>query len=119
MKSLYKKHKPSIMYILIIFLVSFIFTILQYVGVSYNLLINIEYIINFILVFIYSYISSTNTNKKGYKIGIEAWFKIIIILSIINIITLSGFSIKTLIYYLILLIISILGGIIGKNKRSK
>lgn len=119
MKSFYKKNNLSIKYMLLIILISFLFTTLEYFGANYNFLIKTEYVISFIFVFIYSYINTNNSSLKGYKIGIKSWIKIIIILSIINIITLSGLSAKTLFYYIVLLIISLLGGIIGKNKRSK
>ena len=98
---------------------SFIFTVLEYLGVSFHVLSVILLIINFILSFLYSYKNALKTPKNGYKSGIVSSIKLWIIFIFLNIIMLNKSSFKSFIYYLIILLICIIGGITGKNKQKK
>lgn len=118
MKNFINKYKISISYITLLFIISFIFTVLEYLGLPYKLSTTIEWLINIILVFIYAYINGTKSNLKGYLSGFRSAVKIWLILLILNLITFNNFTFKFLAYYLIIMFISIIGGIIGKNKNS-
>ena len=118
MKNSIKKYKLSIGYILSILIISVIFSIFEYVGLPYTVLTTLEAILNLILVFIYSYINSSKSCLNGYKSGFRSGVKIWLILLILNIITFNDFTFKYLIYYLIIMFISITAGIISKNKNS-
>ena len=94
-----------------------IITILNYFNiVSGNLLKIIELLIPIISIFIGSYILGKNSNNKGYIEGLKYGSIWIILFLIINIIF-NNFTYLSLVYYLLLLVISILASIIGINKR--
>ncbi|MBR5662710.1 MAG: DUF3792 family protein [Bacilli bacterium] len=118
MKNFIKNNKLLLKYLIVIFILSFIFTILEYMGVSYTALTTILLILNVILSFIYSFKNGKNTKLNGYKSGIISASKLWIMFIILNIITLNKFTFKSLIYYLIIMSICIIGGIIGKNKQK-
>lgn len=119
MKRFFNRFKLNIIYIVALLILSLIFTLLEFIGVNYRLCITAFNITNFMLIFTYSYINGKKANINGYKCGIKSGIKIIIMLMLINLITLSGISIKTIFYYLLIIVISILSGIIGKNKQKK
>ena len=118
LKSFLKKNKLIEVYLGLIIILSFLFTILEYINISYSILSNILFILNFILAFIYSYKSSLKTPLNGYKSGFRSGVKICIMFFIINFITLNKFSLKTLVYYIMIMLISITSGIFGKNKQK-
>ena len=118
MKNFIKQNKLLLIYLSIIFILSFIFTILEYIGVSYTRLTTILLTLNVVLSFIYSFKNGKNTKLNGYKSGIISGTKLCIMFIILNIITLNKFSFKSLIYYLIIISICIIGGIMGKNRQK-
>ena len=75
-------------------------------------------IINFIFIFIYAYKNARKSNKKGYITGINSSIKLWIITIIINIILLNSIHLKTILYFLMILIICMLSSIIEKNKQK-
>lgn len=118
MKSFIKKNNILLKYLVSIIGLSLIFTCLEYIGISYNILTIILLIINFALAFIYSYKNALKSDLNGYKSGFRSGVKIWLILLILNLITLNKFSFKTLLYYFIIMLICIISGIIGKNKQK-
>ena len=68
--------------------------------------------------FITSFFLGTKTNNKGYLEGIKQSLILIVIFLIPTILT-SNFNLKVFIYYLIILITSSLGSMIGINKKKK
>ena len=118
MKNLINKNKLLFIYIISIFIISLMFSILEYIGVSYNFLKTLIIILNLIMVSIYAYKNSSSNNLQGYKSGFRSGVKMCLTLLIINIITFNSFSFKTLIYYLIIILISIISAIICKNKQK-
>ena len=118
MKNIVKKNKLLIIYLFSIFLISLIFSILEYIGVSYNLLKTLTIIINLIIVSLYAFKNSSSSNLSGYKSGFRSGVKMCFTLLFINVITLNSFTFKTLIYYLIIMITCIISAIICKNKQK-
>lgn len=118
MKSFIKNNKILAVYLICIIVFSFVFTILEFAGISYDFLTKVLLIINLILSFFYSYKNSIRSNLNGYKSGFRSAIKIWLMLLILNLITLNSFSFKTLIYYFIIMLICIIGGIIGKNRQK-
>ena len=99
----------------------FLFTILNYFNIFNDKVINFIKIILPIGVFIFGgWYLAKNTNKRGITEGLKIGS---IILGVFLLISLLGISSKfqwqNLIYYLILLISSITGGIIAKQKKDK
>ena len=118
MKKYFCRFKQEMMYIIGIIVLNFLFTLLEFIGINYQLCSISINTINFILIFVYALSKGKKTNIIGYKSGIKSGIKIIFILSTINLITLSGFSFKTIFYYLLIIVITMFGGIIGKNKKN-
>jgi len=119
MKNLFNKYKLILIYIIILLFLSFISTILELAGINYTICTSLLSIINYILIFMYSYIAAKKVNIKGYISGLKSALKILIVLLIMNLVTLNNFNFKTVVYYLIIIIIGLLGGIIGKNSQKK
>ena len=117
MKKYYIKFKPGIIYILSLITISLILTLFEYIGVSYTICTLLLNLSNFILVFNYAYMDAKKVSLKGYKSGIKSTVKIWVILLLINILTIHLLSIKTVLFYFIILVIAIFGGIISKNKK--
>ena len=112
----------SLLISIVLFLVfTLIVTILNY----FNLLsingINISKIIIPVLsILIGSFYLGTTVKNKGWLEGIKLSIIIILILLITNLLILkNGFEIKNLIYYLIILVSSMVGSMIGINKKKK
>lgn len=81
-------------------------------------------IINFIIINIHSFIlgykTGLQTNKKGYIEGIKTGLKIIITIYILGIITFSfKITLKRILYFLLIILTSTLGSIIGINKKRQ
>lgn len=68
-------------------------------------------------VFIGSFLIGKTSNQKGYIEGLKYGIIWIISLLIINLIT-KNFTITSIIYYIILILISIFAGVLGINKKK-
>ena len=99
------------------FLISLLFfTLLCYLNILKGKGITI---INLIVPIISIFAGSFNFCKKhGWLEGLIYGFIILIIILLTNIFIYKGFIPRTLIYYLILLFSSMLGGMIGINKKK-
>lgn len=117
-KRIIKKNKIILTYFVSILILSLIFTFLEFIGLPYHELTIILLIINILLTFIFSYKNGTKESTRGYKSGIKSGLKIIFILIALNILTLNTFNFKTIIYYTLLILFSIIAGILGKNKQK-
>lgn len=114
--------KKYLFSILITF-ISIIFTLLFTTTLYYFNLINhttyniLKIILLLLSLFINSFILGKKSTKKGYLEGIKLSLPIIIFSLIISLIT-KKFKLTILIYYLIILITSIFGSIVGINKKN-
>mgnify|MGYP003316089213 CR=1 FL=1 len=110
---------------LLISIISFIIlltinTLFIYLNIFKGNIITITNIIIPILsIFIGSFILGNNISKKGWLEGLKLGILYIIFYTIINLIIYNNFNIKLLLYYSILVIGSILGGMIGITKKRK
>lgn len=100
----------TILYIIIISILNYL-EILNY---------SITSILNMLLgVFIFFYISfkiSRKKQKKGYLWGLKIGLILLTIFFLLSLILQNNFSLKTIIYYLILLLTSVSAGMLGINK---
>ena len=114
-----KKLSKSLLYVFIPMLILlFIITLLNYFGImSYKVLNMSKYIILFIFILIGSYKFGYKNKNKGLIEGIKFGLLIILIFILLSLLFKGSFSIKNIIYYGIILTTSILGSIIGKNKK--
>lgn len=109
----------SILYIIVFILgLTFIFTLLNYIGLLNNTTINIiKIIIPVISMFIGGFTIGKKTGKKGWLEGLKLSLIFLVILTLFNYLGLnSNLSLKVGIYYLILVISTMFGSIIGVNK---
>lgn len=95
-----------------------ILTIFNYFNIlSSNIIKIIELFIPLISIFIGSYKIGKLSNKKGYIEGLKYSGVWIIIFLIFNLIT-NNISIIGIVYLLLLIIISVLGSILGINRKK-
>ena len=96
-------------------ILTFIMTILNYVGfIKYNAVNLIQIFIIFCSIFIGSFYIGKNSIKKGWLEGIKFGIIFLFILIIFNYLGFNiKFQVKNLLYYLILITSSILGSIVG------
>ena len=108
------------LFILIELFISFILGLFNLIGVSSYITSLISFLINISLFFTLSFIKGKSTNKKGIICGLINGLMLILTLFIITLILfIKQICLTTLLYYLILLSSSIIGGILGKNTQTK
>ena len=105
-------------FILLEVLFSFVMGLFNLLGMNSSLSKIILLIVNLIIFFIFGFTKGKITNKKGFIEGALTGLILILILFIISLIFFhSNISWATLIYYLALIFISMIGSTIGKNKK--
>lgn len=115
-----KKYLKSYIYTFsIIIITTIIITILNYFGIlSGNFNNVIKLLTNITSLFIGAFIIGKNSLKKGYLEGLKYGLIFIIFIFLINIIFIRYLKFKLIIYYLILLVTSILGSMFGINFKK-
>ena len=115
-----KKYLISYAYTLGIIIVgTFIVTLFNYLNLlSSNVANTLILIIVIVSLFIGSFLLGKKSNKKGYLEGIKYSVIFILFLVIINLIFIKVFEIKSLIYFLIIIISSTFGSMLGINKKG-
>lgn len=117
-----KKYIVPFLYSLSIILISaFLVSIFNYFNIISDKINSILlYIISIISIFIGSYKFTNSIKKRGIICGL-IYFGIWFLISIIFMLLIFKANIKAnyFVYYTVLLISSILGGIIGKNKKTE
>lgn len=100
-------------------LLTFIFSLLNLIGVNETITNLLIFIFNILAFFFFGIKSGKNANSKGYIAGLKMSGLFLILLLIINIFsTRQFFAISTILYYFILVLAGILGGMIGINKKE-
>lgn len=100
-------------------MITFIVSLLNLFGINSGISAIIMLICNLLIFFILNYLNAFKLKKKGFLEGMLLGFIFIILMFIIKIILFdNSFSISSFIYYLILFITSILGGMFGVNKKN-
>lgn len=112
-----KKLCISLIYIITILLVlTLILTLFNYFNIINNTSI-FKILIPIISTFIGGLVIGVKSNKKGFIEGIKLGIIFVLMLLILNIV-LSKFSLKSLLYYLILITTTSLGSMIGINIKK-
>lgn len=113
-----KKYSLRLLYTVISILIFLLIVTVFYYNniVSNNFYKFIKLFIILISIFTNSFLLGKDASKKGYFEGIKFGGIIIIFLLIITILT-SKFQIKLFVYYFMIMMVSILGSIIGINKK--
>lgn len=114
-----KKYLISYAYTLgIIILSTFIITLLNYFNLlSSNVANTLILIIVIASIFIGSFLLGKKSNKKGYLEGIKYSVVFIFLLIVINLLFVKVFEIKSLVYFLIIVVSSTFGSMLGINKK--
>lgn len=111
--------KPLLYSFGILLVLTFIITLLNYIGIISGLPLKIiKIIIPIISYFIPGFMIGKNSDKKGWLSGIEIGLIITSILLIINVLFKTETSIMLILFYIGLIIISILGSMLGINKKK-
>ena len=116
------KYLKTILFELIILIsLTLVSTILYYFNIINSSFNNIFKIITFIITFLISGIYiGRKSNKKYYIEGLKISVINVIVFLLLSIIFRNNFNIKQVIYYIILILITVLGSIIGGNiKKNK
>ena len=114
-----KYSKYAFIFITIELMISFIASLLNLLGVNSGITSIVLLVSNGILFFILAFLNGKTSKSKGYLSGLVLSIIFILIMFIINSL-LFGLNIKlgTIIYYIILIMISIFAGSIGINKKK-
>jgi len=109
----------SFIYIICFLLgLTFISTLFNYINLFGNTFINVlKVIIPIISLFVGGFVIGKRTGKKGWLEGLKLSLIFLAFLTIFNYLALdSSISLKTVIYYIILVIAATFGSMIGVNK---
>lgn len=114
-----KKYLISYAYTLGIIVVgTFIITLLNYFNLlSSNIANTLILILVIASILVGSFLLGKKSNKKGYLEGIKYSTILILLLFIINLLFIKVFEIKSLVYFLIIIVSSTFGSMIGINKK--
>ncbi len=108
------------LFFIFIIVISFFTTLINLTSINSIILTKISIILTSLSFFIISTIASKKSPEKGYILGIKLGLLMVLILIIVNLIFFrSKINIDRIIYYIILIISSILGGSFGKNIKRK
>lgn len=117
MNTFFKYIKSLIIFLSSIIIIPFLLTLFNLMKLETNKIIII--ILGAILMFIIGIITGKNTNSKGYLKGLLVSVVCIFILVILSLIFKFSLNINSLIYYIILVISTIFGSMLGINKKKK
>ena len=117
MNTFFKYIKSLIIFLSSIIIIPFLLTLFNLMKLETNKIIII--ILGAIIMFIIGIITGKNTNNKGYLKGLLVSVVCIFILVILSLIFKFTLNINSLIYYIILVISTIFGSMIGINKKKK
>ena len=108
------------LFFIFIIVISFFTALINLTSINSIILTKISIILTSLSFFIISTIASKKSPEKGYILGIKLGLLMVLILIIVNLIFFrSKINIDRIIYYIILIISSILGGSFGKNIKRK
>ena len=107
-------------YTLFLITIVFITSLLNLIGVNSTITNLLIFIFNISLFFIFGLKNGKKASNKGYLAGLKVGGLFLLVLIIISLFTSKNiFSLSTLIYYLVLILASTLGGSLGINKKSE
>lgn len=116
-----KRYGKRLIFTMISIIISlFIVSLLYYFNlISPNINKILKIIIILVNIFISSFILGKSTTSKGYLEGIKLALILIPTFILTSLITSSPLKLKVLIYYIIIFITSILGSMIGINRKKE
>jgi len=114
-----KKFKKYFIFISIIILF-YLFISLLYLfsNISYNVISSVILIFNLLFFLILGFMIAKNSKTKGIIIGLKTSSIIIIILLALTLLFKNSFSVKNIIYYLLVILSTLFGSITSKNIKK-
>lgn len=106
-------------FLIIELMITFIISLLNLIEINSGITTIIMFVCNLILFFILNFFNAFKLKKKGFLEGILLGLIFIFLMFLIKLILFdNNITISTAIYYLILFVTSIAGGMFGVNKKS-
>ena len=116
-----KIYLKDIMYVFLSIIIGmFILTFFNYFNIISDKTMNVLKLVLMLLVFVFcGFYLSKRSKKRGYLEGIKIGIFLCLFFILVTILGFnSSFEFRNIIYYLILIIASMTGGIIGKQSRN-
>ena len=108
------------LFFIFIIVIAVITSLINLTGIKSVTISKLSVILTAISFFIIAVLASHKTKERGITLGLKLGLSFVILLILINLIVFrSPFNIDRLIYYIILIASSILGGSFGKNIKFK
>ena len=108
------------LFFIFIIVIAVITALINLTGIKSVTISKLSVILTAISFFVIAVLASHKTKERGIILGLKLGLSFIILLILINLMVFkSPFNIDRLIYYLILLASSLLGGSLGKNIKLK
>ena len=116
-----KYFKELLFFFISLLIILIITTLIDYISIINTNIINwIQLIFILISIFIAAFRIGKKSTNKGYIEGIKYGLLVLIIVLLIRLIFIkTPFKISNLIYYITILTTSIIGSILGKNKKVR
>ena len=120
MKNILRYGKFMGVFIGILVVLSFLLSIFNLIGIGSKITSILSIIMMILVFFSFGIIEGINSDKKGFLGGLKVGLIFMLLMALINLVFYgSFFSIKSLIYYMILVISSIFGAMLGINRKKK
>ena len=108
------------LFFIFIIAIAVITSLINLTGIKSVTISKLSVILTAISFFIIAILASHKTKERGITLGLKLGLSFVILLILINLIVFrSPFNIDRLIYYIILIASSLLGGSLGKNIKFK
>lgn len=108
------------LFFIFIIVIAVITSLINLTGIKSVTISKLSVILTAISFFVIAVLASHKTKERGITLGLKLGLSFVILLILINLIVFrSPFNIDRLIYYIILIASSILGGSFGKNIKLK
>lgn len=118
MEKLKKIVRPMLMWTISIILYIVVLSVLNYTGlISLASVVKINFIAVAVITLIFGILCGKKTSKKGYLEGIKMGSMIVLIIFLLNLIFYRTFSLYILLYYLVIIVSSTIGSMIGINLK--
>ena len=111
--------KPLLYSIILLFVLTLIITLFNYIGLIRGTVLKIIKLIIPVISFgIGGFMIGRNSNKKGWLNGIQVGLILSFIFVIINLLFKNKINILFILYYLVLILFSTIGSILGINRKK-
>ena len=119
MNKLKKYGKISLIWISFLIIYLLLLTILNYTQVlKFSSIIKVNFVIIAIIVFIFGILNGKATEKKGYLEGLKLGSIISLSFLLLNLLFIRKFSLSIFIYYLVIIVSTTFGSMLGINLRK-